>query len=101
MKIHWTDTSLDQLSAIHDYMAQVSENYAKRIVDRLIRRSQQVGTFPQSGRIVPEFETKQIREVLEGHYRIIYYIKPDQIDILAIIHGSRQILTDKSSDTEK
>jgi hypothetical protein len=31
-----------------------------------------------SGRVVPEFELEQIREVLEGPYRIIYYIKPDQ-----------------------
>ncbi|MEH1861459.1 MAG: type II toxin-antitoxin system RelE/ParE family toxin [Nostoc sp.] len=47
--------------------------------------------FPLSGRIVPEFETKQIREVIEGSYRIIYYIKSDQIDVLAVLHGSQQI----------
>ncbi len=44
-----------------------------------------------SGRIVPEFETEQIREVIEGSYRIIYYIKPEQIDVLAVIHGSLEI----------
>lgn len=48
--------------------------------------------FPLSGRIVPEMNIPQIREVVEGLYRIIYYIKADQIDILAIIHGSQQIL---------
>jgi len=47
--------------------------------------------FPLSGRIVPEFEIKEIREVIEGSYRIIYYIKPDQIDIIAVLHGSEQI----------
>jgi toxin ParE1/3/4 len=31
----------------------------------------------------------QIREVIEGPYRIIYYIKSDSIDILAVIHGSQ------------
>lgn len=30
----------------------------------------------------------QIREVIEGSYRIIYHIKPDQIDILAVIHAA-------------
>ncbi len=43
-----------------------------------------------SGRIVPELNVEQIREVIEGQYRIIYYIKPDQIDVLAVIHGVRQ-----------
>jgi len=33
----------------------------------------------------------QVREVIEGHYRIIYFIKPDQIDVLAVIHGARDI----------
>ncbi len=61
------------------------------MVDRLTKRSQQIATFPLSGRIVPEFQTEQIREVIEGSYRIIYYIKPEQIDILAVLHGSQQI----------
>lgn len=51
--------------------------------------------FPLSGRIVPEMNIPQIREVVEGLYWIIYYIKADQIDILAIIHGSQQILWGK------
>ena len=34
----------------------------------------------------------QIREVIEGSYRLIYYIKPDQIDMLAVLHAARNIL---------
>ncbi|NJL10034.1 MAG: type II toxin-antitoxin system RelE/ParE family toxin [Calothrix sp. SM1_7_51] len=76
---------------MYTYICQNSPQYASRIVDRITRRSQQITNFPLSGRIVPEFETKQIREVIEGSYRIIYYIKPEQIDILAVIHASQQI----------
>ncbi|WP_149988198.1 type II toxin-antitoxin system RelE/ParE family toxin [Microcystis aeruginosa] len=47
--------------------------------------------FPFSGRLVPEFETEQIREVIEGSYRIIYYIKPEQIDVIAVLHAARNI----------
>lgn len=47
-----------------------------------------------SGHLVPEYEIEQIREIIENPYRIIYYIKPDQIDILAVIHGARNILLD-------
>lgn len=95
MKVHWTDTAIEQLSTIHTYHKQNSPAYAQRIVDRLTRRSQQMVNFPLSGRIVPEMNIPQIREVVEGLYRIIYYIKADQIDILAIIHGSQQILWGK------
>ncbi len=36
---------------------------------------------------------EQIREIFEGPYRIVYYIKPDQIDVLAVIHGARDVLS--------
>ena len=89
MKVHWTDTALGHLRAIHAYIAQQSPDYAQRTVDRLTGRSQQIADFPLSGRVVAEFETPQIREVIEGPYRIVYHLKPDQIDVLAVIHGAQ------------
>ena len=91
MKVHWTDTARDHLRAIHAHVARNSPQYALRVVDRLTRRSQQIAEFPLSGREVPEFAVPQVRQVLEGPFRIIYYIKPDQIDVLAVIHGAQQI----------
>lgn len=37
---------------------------------------------------VPEYDKDQVREVIEGAYRIIYYFRPDQIDALAVIHAA-------------
>ena len=91
MTVHWTDTARDHLRAIHAYVARNSPQYALRVVDRLTRRSQQIAEFPLSGREVPEFSVPQVREILEGSFRIIYYIKLDQIDVLAVIHGAQQI----------
>ncbi len=92
MKVRWTETAEDHLDAIYAFIAKDSPGYALRMVDRLTRRSQQIADFPLSGRKVPEYEMEQIREVIEGPYRIIYYLKPDQIDVLAVIHGAQNIL---------
>ena len=92
MKVHWTETAEDHLDAIYAYIARDSPEYALRMVDRLTRRSQQIAGFPLAGRKVPEYEMEQIREVIEGPYRIIYHIKPDQIDVLAVIHASQDTL---------
>ena len=92
MRVHWTDTAEGHLDAIYDYIAQDSPEYARRMVDRLTRRSQQIASLPLSGRRVPEYDIDQIREALEGSYRIIYHIKSDQIDIIAVIHGAREVL---------
>lgn len=98
MRVFWTDTAVQHLSAIYTYIAQNSPQYAQRMIDRLTRSSQQIADFPLSGRVVPEFETKQIREIIEDSYRIIYYIKPEQIDILAVLHGSQQIESEELSE---
>jgi len=93
MKVHWTQTAENHLDAIYSYVAQISPEYAKNLVDRLTKRSQQIADFPLSGRRVPEYELNQIRELIEGSYRIVYHIKPDQIDVLCVIHAARNVLS--------
>jgi len=56
VKVLWTNSAVAQLQAIHDYLAQTSPDYAVRIVDRLTRRSIQIAAFPNSGRMVPEYD---------------------------------------------
>ena len=99
MKVHWTETAQAHLHAIHAYIAQDSPHFAKRTVDQLTRRSQQIAKFPFSVRRVPEYDIDPIREVIEGSYRIIYYVKSDQIDVLAVIHGAMDVL--ETSGREK
>ena len=92
MIVRWTDTAQDHLDAIYEYIAQNSPYYAMRMVDRLTHRSQQIENSPLSGRSVPEYKLDQIREVIEGPYRIIYHISSSHIDIIAVIHGARNVL---------
>lgn len=89
MKVHWTEAALGHLTAIHGYIAQDSEVYARRMVDRLTSRSKQIRQFPRSGRMVPEYHDPDVREVIEGAYRIIYRILPEQIDVVAVVHPAR------------
>ena len=64
------------------------------MVDRITRRSEQISNHPLSGRKVPEYKADDVRELIETPYRIIYRIKPDQIDVLAVIHGARLLPDD-------
>ena len=91
MKVHWTNAALEHLLSIYEYVSQNSPVYADRIVDRLTRRSEQIGAFPESGRRVPEYDRKDIREIIEKPYRIIYRIRKKQIDVLAVIHSAQQL----------
>lgn len=90
MRVHWTDHAKQQLAAIYEHIALDSERYALRVVDRLTRRSQQIAQFPRSGRMVPELQREDIREVIEPPYRIVYRVFAERIDVLTVFHGARQ-----------
>jgi plasmid stabilization system protein ParE len=90
MNVRWTENAVRH-EAIHNYIAQNSARYAQGMVDRITRRSEMPGRFPQLGAMVPEFEDQSIREVMERSYRIIYRIQNDRVEVLAVVHGARRL----------
>jgi toxin ParE1/3/4 len=89
MRVHWTENAMGHLVNIYEYIGLNSPTYAKRMVDKITRRSEQIADQPYSGRKVPEYDAEDIRELIEKPYRIIYRVKQGQIDVLAVIHGAR------------
>jgi plasmid stabilization system protein ParE len=79
------------LRAIHDYIAADSPRSATRLVDRITRKTDSLGRFPLSGHSVPEYEVESVRQVLEGNYRIIYRVTPNRVEVIAVIHGAREL----------
>ena len=94
MKVLFTENAIEHLVNIYEYISLNSPTYARRMVDKITRRSEQIAEHPFSGRIVPEYKADDIRELIEKPYRIIYRIKPDQIDILAVMHGAQLLQED-------
>lgn len=95
MKVVWTTTALDHLTDIYRYIERDSPRYALRMVDRLTARSQQIGEFPESGQMVPEYAESSIREVIEGPYRLIYRIEAARIVVVAVVHGAQLLPADR------
>jgi toxin ParE1/3/4 len=91
VNVHWTATARRHLKAIHDYIARDSPVYARQVVARIVDRSEQISAFPESGRLVPEYGRSHVREVFHEPYRIIYRIKASSIDVIAVVHGARQL----------
>ena len=92
VQINWTFQSRDDLKAIAEYIKLDSVRYAKLQIIKIKTRTQILKSFPLTGRIVPEIESEQIRELIEGNYRIIYkVISETRIDILTIHHSARDL----------
>lgn len=65
MKVNWTENAIEHLVTIYEYIALNSPIYAKRMVDQITRRSEQIVNHPLSGRKVPEYDVEDICELIE------------------------------------
>lgn len=92
VKINWTDQAIEDLTNIAEFIRKDSEKYARITVKNIRDRVRQLQQFPSSGKIVPEIEKTEIRELTFGNYRIIYKIfSSTRIDILTVHHSARQL----------
>ncbi len=66
--------------------------YAAIVVARLIVAVDRVRDLPESGRIVPELQRPDVREVIQGAYRIVYRLHEDRevAEVLTVFRGSRR-----------
>jgi plasmid stabilization system protein ParE len=87
--LRWTQVAADDLAAIHQYIARDSPRYAQLVVERIIQRVEGIAEFPEAGRIVPELERADIRELISGSYRIVYWLDRDVAHVLTIFRASR------------
>jgi toxin ParE1/3/4 len=85
----WSGAARDDLRAIHTFVARDSPHYADLLVAHLIAAVDHLATFPLSGRIVPEFQQEDLREVIHGNYRVVYRVHVDAIAILTVFHAAR------------
>lgn len=89
--VRWTDHALAQLRHIHDYIAQDSLLYARRVSEALVGKTIGLEEMPRLGHMVPELNEDTVRELSLYSYRILYEIKPTHIEVLAVIHKRRDL----------
>ena len=87
-EVEWTELALKHISLIWDYIAADSVFYADKVTDGIIAATERLSDFSQMGRIVPEINKKNVREIFYASYRIMYEIRSDGVYITQIIHGA-------------
>lgn len=72
MKIFWSPLAVDRLEDIFEYISKDDEVAVKKMIAKIFIRVETISKNPERGRKVPEANRKEIREIFEGEYRIIY-----------------------------
>lgn len=88
--IEFAESALCDLEDIFTwYTGQQVPNVGERLVRELFARTEQLAAFPESGRIVPEFGVKTIRELIHPPFRLVYRIDPAVIWIVRVWRSER------------
>ncbi len=91
MTIIWSERSIDRLRGIHDFIAEESREGAAAVIQRIFESVERLRMFPKSGRIVPEYELIDVREVVVAPYRVLYREEGDRIEIVNVLHLRQQL----------
>ena len=90
-RVAWSRPALADLDEATAYIARDSKIYAARFASEIRRAAKTLGRLAERGRIVPEISDASIRELIIGNYRLIYSIEESRTEILALIHGAREL----------
>ena len=90
-EVRWTPQALDDLEAICLFIARDAPPVAAVFAQRAFDATDRLADFPESGRIVPEMNDPNFREIILGNYRLIYRLQSGDVQIVTVHHGAREL----------
>ena len=91
MKVVWSHLAVQKLGDIVEFISLDDPAAAEKWANEVFEKTELLRTMPEMGRRVPELSDPRYREIIFGHYRIIYNLGYE-IQILTVRH-CRQILS--------
>ena len=87
----WTETATQDLQEAAEFIGRDSRFYAAALVRETRAAARSLRTFAERGRVVPEIDAVDIREIFVGSYRLIYQVTDERVFILSFVHGARDL----------
>ncbi|WP_106497273.1 type II toxin-antitoxin system RelE/ParE family toxin [Lentibacillus sp. Marseille-P4043] len=93
-ELRWSLLAADDLENICLDIAKDSERYSKIVAREIVNIVDSISTFPYSRRAVSKYNSEMIREKMIKSYRILYRIHEEYIEVVRVLHQSRQLKDD-------
>jgi toxin ParE1/3/4 len=87
----WAPSARLDLKELVSYIAESRPVVAARFIKQVFRTVEHLADFPESGRVVPEFDDPAIREVIRKPCRVVYRVKSREqiVEIARVWHAAR------------
>ena len=86
MDLKWTSKALSDLARLYEFLASVNKPAAARTVQSLTAAPASLLVNPRIGEKLEEFEPREVRRILVGHYEMRYEIQESIIHVLRLWH---------------
>lgn len=91
MKFQVARRARSQIEDIFWQIALEDPVAARRWLLSLNEILERIETYPESGRVVPEFNRPELREAQHGDYRVLYFRGGSRLVVTCVIHGARML----------
>ena len=81
----------DLLQVLAWYASQDVPDVGKRLVAAVVERVDQLAMFPDSGKVVPEFDTPWLRELEFPPFRIVYRREAAVVIVVRVWRSDRRM----------
>jgi toxin ParE1/3/4 len=90
-KVILSPRAVQDLREIVRYISLDNPGRAESFGRELIAKTRSLMAFPEMGRVVPEFDEPNVREIIHKSYRIVYRVRHDKrmIEVSRFWHGAR------------
>jgi toxin ParE1/3/4 len=89
-RISFAESAVRDLEAVRDwYLSRSAPEVGERLIREIVACVDQIADFPESGRVVPEFDQPWLRELIRPPFRIVYRLDGERVRIVRVWRSER------------
>jgi len=88
-QVIWSAQAASALDEAIGYISADSPSAAIKLLETALDVGASLSVHAERGRVVPEVGSSNVRELFVFKYRLMYELTPDQVQIIAFVHGAR------------
>lgn len=90
MQLYLTQSAIEDLQQLKRYYAEQGvPDVGIALVQRILETLELTLQHPELGRIVPEFNQPELREILQPPFRLVYWRQVEQIHVVRVWRSER------------
>ena len=86
MPLRWTRAALVDIGRLHAFLAEINPATAAKVVQSLTQGARRLQDNPRLGMRLSEFDPREVRRIVVGHYEMRYELDEQNIYILRLWH---------------